>query len=761
MKGELVSVIVAAYNHEPFIAEALQSLCDQTYENLELVVVDDGSSDATFARIEAMRTALEARFCRVEVHTQPNAGPARTISRCLALARAELVYMLDSDDVAVPHAIERLLPLLNGPGVALAVGDNDYIDSAGSPVELESSGRKFSTFVAFHTRDRQDFFLDRDFGSYPSLIAGNYLPNGWLFRKKDFESAGGYDPALALDDWPLLLRLTKGYRIALAAEILARYRIHDGNMSTLQSERLFVDTLRILLGERSYCEEHGYEAEWRGHADRILGGLTLDRFREAGLSVLQSVPDASPAPAKRPELPPPAGSRGQRIHLYALCWNDARILPYFFRHYDPFVQRYVIYDDGSTDGSLEILRAHPRVELRPFPRSHPASFVLSELDHYDNSWKESRSEADWVFVVDVDEHVEHADLGIYLQSCARLGVTVLPALGFEMVTDSFPAPEGRLADDCRRGAPSSYMSKLCVFSPDAIREIRYSPGGHKAEPTGHVVLPPRDELLLLHFKHLGFPYTASRYEELQARLGSTDRESDWGPRHWGASPGELQQVFEKLRSESVDVVEPAEDLFASFASLRWWDGALPRLEDRRQLEVLQAQLHHLGDAVSRLERDRDRLADQLRWREQELAFVRNERDAILASSSWRIAAPMRTLLEGVGRLSRRPFEYSLELPVEASMVRGPVEVRGWAFHRGSPIARIELELPGQEIVFATCSMERPDVARAFPRDAVGQPGFAATLEAPANGPARLSIRLVCLDGSEVVFEREFVEAAVA
>src|SRR5215211_8196051 len=107
------------------------------------------------------------------------------------------------------------------------------------------------------------------------------------------------------------------------------------------------------------------------------------------------------------------------IHAYAICWNDARQLDFFFRHYDPIVERYVIFDDGSTDGSLERLRRHPKVDLRRLVRSHPASFVLSELELFNNCWKESRgtenrAPADWVIVCSLDEHLVHADLKGYL-----------------------------------------------------------------------------------------------------------------------------------------------------------------------------------------------------------------------------------------------------------------------------------------------------------------------------------------------------------
>ena len=93
------------------------------------------------------------------------------------------------------------------------------------------------------------------------------------------------------------------------------------------------------------------------------------------------------------------------VHLYTLCWDEADMLGFFFRHYDPFVDRYVIYDDGSTDGSREILSAHPKVELRDFPRTDPDSFVLSHRAMQNEAWKESRHRADWIVITAIDEHL--------------------------------------------------------------------------------------------------------------------------------------------------------------------------------------------------------------------------------------------------------------------------------------------------------------------------------------------------------------------
>ena len=65
-----------------------------------------------------------------------------------------------------------------------------------------------------------------------------------------------------------------------------------------------------------------------------------------------------------------------KIDLYARCWNEEDMLPFFFLHYDKLVHRYIIYDDASTDNSQEILRLNPKVELRPMPYHHPTPGLI-------------------------------------------------------------------------------------------------------------------------------------------------------------------------------------------------------------------------------------------------------------------------------------------------------------------------------------------------------------------------------------------------
>lgn len=258
-----------------------------------------------------------------------------------------------------------------------------------------------------------------------------------------------------------------------------------------------------------------------------------------------------------------------RIHLYTMSWNEERLLPFFFRHYDRWVGRYVVYDDNSTDATLGMLRAHPRVEVRPLVRSVRDSFVLSAQAIHDSCWKESRGAADWVIITAIDEHLYHADLGAYLSTCKRRGVTAIPALGYNMISESFPAGERRLCELVRRGEPAAGMSKLSLFDPDGLVETRYAVGRHQAEPTGRVRYPKRDELLNLHFKTLGLDYVIARYRLLASGLGTRDRASQWGY-HYDLPDETIAKTYAAHQDRAFDVIAAGEQAVQKHLDPRWW-----------------------------------------------------------------------------------------------------------------------------------------------------------------------------------------------
>lgn len=239
MKQNLVSVIIPAYNHEKYVQGTIKSIIAQTYDRIELIVVDDGSKDSTWQKIQEMRPVCEERFHSVHFETKSNEGTCKTLNRLLTLAQGKYIYIIASDDLAKPSAIEREVEFLDkNPEYALVVGDDEFIDSEGNRVFLTKDNKlvydeekaDYRTFVGRLTEIRGTVnFHSSAFGSYPSLCRANYIPNGYLIRRSIFDVIGGFTPEAPLEDWYLMLQISKYAKMKYLDEILFSYRLHGNN----------------------------------------------------------------------------------------------------------------------------------------------------------------------------------------------------------------------------------------------------------------------------------------------------------------------------------------------------------------------------------------------------------------------------------------------------------------------------------------------------------------------------------------------------
>jgi glycosyltransferase involved in cell wall biosynthesis len=260
------------------------------------------------------------------------------------------------------------------------------------------------------------------------------------------------------------------------------------------------------------------------------------------------------------------------VWLYALSWNELSVLPFFFRHYDPWIDRYFIYDDGSTDGTLDTLAAHPRVTIRRFTRPVPNSFVESARLWQNHAWKEARGKADFVVLTAVDEHLFHSDIVAFLSRCRREGVGAIPALGFNMLVEAFPPPDIWLAGTYFMGEPHHEMNKLSLFNPDLIEETNFAAGRHYALPTGALNYPPVDELLNLHYKYLGRDYVFTRNAMLRTGLGAHDLRAGLGNQYVRDREA-FDQAWDQTATRLIDYRDSAVG-FSTHVE-RWWRG--PRM----------------------------------------------------------------------------------------------------------------------------------------------------------------------------------------
>ena len=213
----LVSIIVPAHNHAAFVETAFASIVAQTYPQIELIVIDDGSGDDT-AQMIARSLARLRRPMRVEFHVQENRGLGPTLVRALGLAQGEYVQFLASDDALLPDMTARMVQALDQaePDVAAICCDGYVVDGLARP------------HLPFRTLHPLPFGCNQ----HRELMVGNWLPAmGLLYRAEHIRKVGGFDPDLVYEDWGLLLSLTLHYRIGQIPDRLFLYRQHDRNIS--------------------------------------------------------------------------------------------------------------------------------------------------------------------------------------------------------------------------------------------------------------------------------------------------------------------------------------------------------------------------------------------------------------------------------------------------------------------------------------------------------------------------------------------------
>lgn len=239
MLKPLVSVVIPCYNHEDFVQKSIQSVIDQTYENIELIIIDDGSKDASIAKIKEMTALCEQRFVNFEFRNRPNKGVSATLNEAITWCKGKYVALLASDDVIVAHKTQVQVDFLEkNEDITAVCGGVNLIDKNCNVVEVKLKPEK--------TYDFESIIMHRF--ELPTATQ--------MIRLEALIEVGGFNPDIVLEDWYMWLKLSQIGKIHYMHQVLAAYRKHDSNFSN-NSEKMWqgrIDVLNCFKESKHYSK---------------------------------------------------------------------------------------------------------------------------------------------------------------------------------------------------------------------------------------------------------------------------------------------------------------------------------------------------------------------------------------------------------------------------------------------------------------------------------------------------------------------------
>ena len=264
----LVTVVISSYNHARYIELSILSVIEQTYPHVELLVIDDGSTDDSVKRIEALQ-----RIHNFDFRAQKNKGLTRTLNEAIERAQGAYIAPFGSDDIMMRDRLSlQMQYIIDKPEVGICAGNIELMQSDGTPYPEKRKGQQ----PTFRRLDFEDVFLERKpFAPAPTM----------LLRKEALEKVGGFNPDIRLEDLYIQLKITHaGYYIDALGNVLARYRKHQTN--TYKNIRFMTES--ILRIYQDYADHPAYDQVRcrfinsmlvkASRKDRVLAGELLSQL---------------------------------------------------------------------------------------------------------------------------------------------------------------------------------------------------------------------------------------------------------------------------------------------------------------------------------------------------------------------------------------------------------------------------------------------------------------------------------------------------
>lgn len=234
----LVSVIITCFNQGKFLADAVGSVQNQTYSNVEIIVVDDGSTDNT--------RALAVSFANVRYFYQPNAGLSAARNHGVDHSDGAFVVFLDADDVLYPDAIAVNVDfLLQHPSWAFVSGGHEKVDTWLYPFDEQEEPVLISE------------------NHYRALLRGNYIGMhaAVMYRRRVWDEFEFDTGLTACEDYDLYFRIARKYPVGCHVAKIAGYRHHGGNMSG-KYHHMLTQVLKVHGRQRAFLLDQDHKQAW-------------------------------------------------------------------------------------------------------------------------------------------------------------------------------------------------------------------------------------------------------------------------------------------------------------------------------------------------------------------------------------------------------------------------------------------------------------------------------------------------------------------
>lgn len=264
-----LSVILPVYNGQEYLAEAIHSVLSQSFDDFELIVINDGSTDGSAAIIE------EFDDKRIRFFQQTNKGLAATLNRAVSLASGEYIARQDQDDVCLPTRFERQVQFLEA---------NTDVGMVGAAAEIWVGNARSNRLLQHPTHNA--------LLKFGLLFDNHFVHSSVMVRRSVFDCLGGYSEDFLRqppEDYELWSRVMKKYMVANLPDVLLKYREVEGSMSRTGMNPFLPNLIKISSENIAWASGYSIDSDEVVAISRLSQGVYSDIPRAVSFSQMKSV----------------------------------------------------------------------------------------------------------------------------------------------------------------------------------------------------------------------------------------------------------------------------------------------------------------------------------------------------------------------------------------------------------------------------------------------------------------------------------------